>query len=1070
MNYLGCTSPCAECSGSASSCTVCIPSYYLDTLTSSCGTTCPLGYYGNDADWICYGKYISKVNFPHLFLACTSPCATCSGGPTNCITCIANYYIPIGDSGCNDCLGPGYSLIGVTCYKCDSSCLTCDNILPTSCTSCTPPLHLYMANQTCMDCDTNLGVYYSGVSNQCLDCSLTCADCSGDPTNCILCNLGTYLLSTGPSTSTCDLCTMDYYYISGSDCLPCSPNCKKCSGTATTCTACEPGLFLYAGNQTCTLCNEDGFFQSGSDCLGCHSSCKTCYGPLEGNCITCNPVNPTSPYFLASNTSCIPCQGDKFYLQSDNINCDHCHTSCLACNGPLPTQCLSCNIGYFLNVTDNACTLCNTDGYYKDSSTSTCRKCDLSCRTCNGSSFADCTSCYTGNYLKDNSTCTDCVIYGYFIQDNFYCSKCASTCVTCYGTQPNNCLSCTNGLYLIQGLNTCGACNLQGYYAQYPNCLKCSPVCQNCSGPSEMYCTSCNQATDLYLLSTGSGTTCSSCKMDYYYRNGGSCSPCHTTCQSCRGETNQDCIKCKYGYYYNPFTLYCETNCASPYVLNSQTLLCEITAPFIVDYLTAFNSSFLRNSALISGGNNAVLLANVTSQLTSFVDQMVSDGFSGCPRCSGSGTCTYKELYLSSKCDCDEGWQGDYCSIESNEASKIEKMQTQLMNYIENRVLSLKVNSVGTREYLEAMLNIVSGKYVALNVSNKAVTIINSIITRDYSTIHPTDVFDPSLMQLALQVLDSSLQNIYNQDCGLTSNGSGLSYNNSISCIEQLGLFQLWGKNPSSTQYTLNSSVLQLGSKRITGGVTDGTFVFKGTPPPQVILEHSNAQSIGSTQVDLHVAYATKDLYDCPYNQSKKGIPPPVSVWINNAGTSTKSNFADDFSASLIYPLNGITGSNITACQTGCTVSTYADPTGIKMLECDCPSISSLKNVPTPGDIFSESNLSKLLQFSALQNYDYLHSAAFWLLWVLLVWYLTSVLIIKFNVISPLKYQIPRVMREFLSLKKLNIQQSVARTMLKAFCVRKHSFVGSYLIFYSTAMRLYPFTFTKTGCSLESGD
>lgn len=63
MNYLGCTSPCAECSGSASSCTVCIPTYYLDTLTSSCGTICPLGYYGNDADWTCYGKYISKVNF-----------------------------------------------------------------------------------------------------------------------------------------------------------------------------------------------------------------------------------------------------------------------------------------------------------------------------------------------------------------------------------------------------------------------------------------------------------------------------------------------------------------------------------------------------------------------------------------------------------------------------------------------------------------------------------------------------------------------------------------------------------------------------------------------------------------------------------------------------------------------------------------------------------------------------------------------------------------------------------------------------------------------------------------------
>jgi len=82
---IGCTSPCATCTGEGTEPGVCqsclAPDFLADSPEgSSCVAACPAGFYGDTDERVCIG--------------CTSPCATCTGpGPDVCQSCDEDFFL-----------------------------------------------------------------------------------------------------------------------------------------------------------------------------------------------------------------------------------------------------------------------------------------------------------------------------------------------------------------------------------------------------------------------------------------------------------------------------------------------------------------------------------------------------------------------------------------------------------------------------------------------------------------------------------------------------------------------------------------------------------------------------------------------------------------------------------------------------------------------------------------------------------------------------------------------------------------------------------------------------------------
>lgn len=73
--------------------------------------------------------------------------------------------------------------------------------------------------------------------------STVCKDCNG--ATCISCYNNTAItLNTILKDGTCTTVCPTGYYMNGSTCYQCDANCKECTGTNTTCTACKNNTYL----------------------------------------------------------------------------------------------------------------------------------------------------------------------------------------------------------------------------------------------------------------------------------------------------------------------------------------------------------------------------------------------------------------------------------------------------------------------------------------------------------------------------------------------------------------------------------------------------------------------------------------------------------------------------------------------------------------------------------------------------------------------------------------------------------------------------------------------------------
>ncbi|KAE8748948.1 hypothetical protein FOCC_FOCC004353, partial [Frankliniella occidentalis] len=221
-------------------------------------------------------------------------------------------------------------------------------------------------------------------------------------------------------------------------------------------------------------------------------------------------------------------------------DCDHECLEAAGCYGKGPTACLACK-HYKL---DNACvSRCPPRSYLsKDAS---CLPCHESCETCAGPGPDSCLSCAPAHLrVTDLAVCLQQCPDGYFEDsEKGVCIPCAANCVSC-SDQPDRCTVCAPRL-LMHGSKCYAACPPGTFNITSDKCQECHSSCDTCSGPDETQCISCPAGR--YFLS---GTCLRGCPEGWHPdKHAQECAACALGCTLC---TNSGCLVCAQGWVLGP--------------------------------------------------------------------------------------------------------------------------------------------------------------------------------------------------------------------------------------------------------------------------------------------------------------------------------------------------------------------------------------------------------------------------------------------------------------------------------------------------------------------------------------
>lgn len=285
-------------------------------------------------------------------------------------------------------------------------------------------------------------------------------------------------------------CTTSQYYNVSRICQPCDPTCYQCTGASNICTACYNSQNRVLVGTSCVCDSAGGFYDDGTSyvCPSCHYSCLTCNGPGSSSCLTCDMVTPANRYF---NVNACPCMVG-FYDASSKV-CMPCHYSCATatCNGGTSTSCASCNSAMNRAALNSSFACPCAPGYY-DVGVEMCILCHYSCLTCSGTN-TNCLSCDATDFRSLNSASKTCPCNtGYYDNMVALCAACDSTCWTCSGALAINCLSCDPAAQRTKVGTSC-PCSVY-YYDLNKVCTACFYTCLTCVNSTSVGCSTCDPA------------------------------------------------------------------------------------------------------------------------------------------------------------------------------------------------------------------------------------------------------------------------------------------------------------------------------------------------------------------------------------------------------------------------------------------------------------------------------------------------------------------------------------------------------------------------------------------------
>ncbi|XP_058061771.1 furin-like protease 2 [Anopheles bellator] len=328
----------------------------------------------------------------------------------------------------------------------------------------------------------------------------------------------------------------------------CDPECDQqgCYGRGPTqCVACKH----YRLDNTCvSRCPPRSFPNQGGVCWPCHESCETCAGAGQDSCLTCAPAH----LYVTDLAVCLQVCPEGYYENYDNRTCVPCEANCASCQDR-PDYCTSCD--HHLVMHEHRCyAACPKNTY--ETEDYNCADCHPSCATCNGSSESQCILCRGGRFAHEGRCLNSC-------PDGYYGDKKRHECIGC----PHGCATCSNGAVCLTchdhwTMNRKGKCIANGNnncdeseYFENGHCHPCHSTCETCTGPTENDCLTC---TSNLLLQ---GQRCVNVCDDGYYMEVGVCAKCLHTCTQCVSRMN--CTACMRGLQLQSGE--CRTTCADGY-------------------------------------------------------------------------------------------------------------------------------------------------------------------------------------------------------------------------------------------------------------------------------------------------------------------------------------------------------------------------------------------------------------------------------------------------------------------------------------------------------------------------
>ncbi|XP_027889018.1 proprotein convertase subtilisin/kexin type 5b isoform X3 [Xiphophorus couchianus] len=308
----------------------------------------------------------------------------------------------------------------------------------------------------------------------------------------------------------------------------------------------------------------------------CDAECNEngCEGPGPHHCINC------LHYFLKfkNNTRMCVSECPSGFFRDDRKRCKKCSSMCETCVGSRSDQCISCRTGYHLIEGSNTCAANCADGFYLDSDSNICRRCQENCKRCSASNI--CTECKPGMSLQGHKCQMTCNPGTYFNGHRRTCELCHRACATCAGTGIEACTKCADD-YLLEDWRCVLTCS-PGYYLSEQTsdngqvqrfCKKCDNSCFECLGPGELNCSSCNSG---YNLEAGTCVVSTVCKDGEYLSKQGTCHLCDISCLQCTGPESEACTVCPDTRFFEDGR--CVIRCQERrYVQGKQCLPCHNT-------------------------------------------------------------------------------------------------------------------------------------------------------------------------------------------------------------------------------------------------------------------------------------------------------------------------------------------------------------------------------------------------------------------------------------------------------------------------------------------------------------
>ncbi|KAL4481736.1 hypothetical protein ABPG74_007825 [Tetrahymena malaccensis] len=241
------------------------------------------------------------------------------------------------------------------------------------------------------------------------------------------------------------------------------------------CSSCKTNSSMGLNNQC--LCNDGYYFYYNpsnldGECIQCNPVCSKCVGPSIYDCLVCS----TNKYYSIFSKACVTqCLSNEFIFANSVLvqnECHQCDNSCLTCQGPNNTDCLTCKNSYYQDSVSKLCVAQCQSNQYQINNPSTgqimCMPCDLTCLTCKNQGPDQCTACSQGKFLyssyclpacpnnyQTNQKTNTCDLCQKFIVPQ--CQACHITCKQCtYGkTDNNSCTSCYETKQLIDSQCKC---------------------------------------------------------------------------------------------------------------------------------------------------------------------------------------------------------------------------------------------------------------------------------------------------------------------------------------------------------------------------------------------------------------------------------------------------------------------------------------------------------------------------------------------------------------------------------------------------------------------------------------